>query len=50
MRVFDFTNAIVREPAPSVVHGLRSDSSPDPDFEKLHAEHRAYVSRWRARG
>ena len=44
MRVFDFTNAIVREPAPSVVHGLRSDSSPDPDFEKLHAEHRAYVS------
>jgi dimethylargininase len=44
MRVFDFTNAIMRAPAPSVVHGLRSDSSPDPDFEKLRAEHQAYVS------
>jgi len=44
MRVFDFTNAIVRAPAPSVVHGLRSDASPDPDFEKLRAEHQAYVS------
>ena len=44
MRVFDFTNAIVRAPAASVVHGLRSVSSPDPDFEKLRAEHQAYVS------
>ena len=44
MRVFDFTNAIVRAPAPSVVHGLRSGSSPNPDFEKLRAEHQAYVS------
>lgn len=44
MRVFDFTNAIVRAPAPSVVHGLRNVSSPDPDFEKLRAEHLAYVS------
>jgi dimethylargininase len=43
MRVFDFTNAIVRAPAPSVVHGLRSVSSPDPDFERLQAEHQAYV-------
>ena len=43
MRVFDFTRAIVREPAPSVVRGLRSTSAPDPDFEKLRTEHRAYV-------
>ena len=27
MRVFDFTNAIVREPAPSVIEGLREDCS-----------------------
>jgi dimethylargininase len=44
MRVFDFTDAIARAPAPSVVHGLRRDSSPDPDFEKLRAEHLAYVA------
>ena len=50
MRVFDFTKAIVRAPAPSVVHGLRSGSSPDPDFEKLCAEHRAYVSALRDAG
>jgi len=50
MRVFDFTNAIVRAPAPSVVHGLRSDSSPDPDFEKLCAEHRSYVSALQSAG
>ncbi|MBS0275295.1 MAG: dimethylarginine dimethylaminohydrolase [Proteobacteria bacterium] len=50
MRVFDFTNAIMRAPAPSVVHGLRNDSSPDPDFEKLRAEHRAYVSALRDAG
>jgi dimethylargininase len=50
MRVFDFTNAIVRAPAPSVVHGLRSETSPDPDFEKLQAEHRAYVSALRGAG
>ena len=50
MRVFDFTRAIVREPAPSVVRGLRSGSSPDPDFGKLIAEHRAYVSALQSAG
>lgn len=44
MRVFDFTHAIVREPSRSVVNGLREDASATPDFEKIAAEHRAYVS------
>ena len=44
MRVFDFTHAIVREPSRSVVNGLREDASATPDFEKIAAEHHAYVS------
>jgi dimethylargininase len=43
MRVFDFDRAIVREPAGSVVHGLRSGSEP-PDYDRVLAEHGAYVS------
>lgn len=50
MRVFDFANAIVREPSHSVVQGLREDASAAPDFEKIVAEHRAYVSALRALG
>lgn len=44
MRVFDFTNAIVREPTQNVVHGLRSASSAAPSFEKISDEHQAYVA------
>ncbi|GAA0524671.1 dimethylargininase [Rhizomicrobium palustre] len=44
MRVFDFTHAIVREPGPSVVKGLRSVAVPDPAYEDVLAEHRAYVA------
>jgi len=43
MRVFEFTNAIVREPAVSVIHGLRSDPAQVPTFKGVLAEHRAYV-------
>ena len=43
MRVFDFDSAIVREPAPSVVDGLRTGSEP-PAFDRVLAEHRAYVA------
>ena len=43
MRVFDFTNAIVREPGRSVVDGLREDRSAVPDFEGIRREHAAYV-------
>ena len=44
MRVFDFTHAIVREPSRSVANWLREDASATPDFEKIAAEHRTYVS------
>ena len=43
MRVFDFDRAIVREPAPSVVAGLRSGGAP-PAYDRVLAEHRAYVA------
>jgi dimethylargininase len=41
-RVFDFDRAILREPARSVVHGLRTGGEP-PRFERVLAEHRAYA-------
>jgi dimethylargininase len=50
MRVFDFSHAIVRAPAPSVVNGLRSDASATPDFETVTGEHRAYVAALRQAG
>ena len=43
MRVFDFDRAIVREPAESVVHGLRTGSEA-PTLAGVLAEHRAYVA------
>jgi len=49
-RVFDFTHAIVREPSPSVVDGLREDVSLTPRFETVAAEHHAYVSTLRDLG
>jgi dimethylargininase len=49
-RAFDFTHAIVREPARSVVHGLREDASATPNFEKIAIEHHAYVSALREAG
>lgn len=41
--MFDYSHAIVRSPAASVVAGLRAENGPDPDFEALCAEHAAYV-------
>jgi dimethylargininase len=49
MRVFDFDRAIVREPAASVVHGLRSGSEP-PRYDRVAAEHRVYVGALEAAG
>ena len=43
MRVFEFDRAIVREPAESVVEGLRAGSEP-PAYDRVLAEHRAYVA------
>jgi dimethylargininase len=48
-RVFDFDRAIVREPAASVVDGLRSGPE-SPAFEPVLAEHRAYVAALEAAG
>ena len=50
MRVFDFTNAIVREPGRSVVDGLREDRSAVPDFEGVRREHATYVAALREVG
>jgi dimethylargininase len=48
--MFDYTHAIVRQPASSVVSGLRADGGPDPDYAALLAEHDAYVSALRGLG
>jgi dimethylargininase len=47
MRAFAFNSAIVRLPGSSVVDGLRSNG-PAPVFEKVLAEHEAYVAALRA--
>lgn len=44
MRVFDFTNAIVREPGRSVVNGLREDMRAEPTYDGVRREHAAYVA------
>lgn len=43
MRVFEFTNAIIREPGESVVKGLKSDASAQPSYPRILVEHRAYA-------
>jgi len=49
MQVFDFTNAIVREPGRSVIGGLRTTPSA-PSYEGVMTEHRAYIAALRAAG
>jgi dimethylargininase len=48
--MFDYTHAIVRAPAPSVVDGLRADGGEGPSYEAVLAEHRAYVETLRGLG
>ncbi|MFK8014142.1 MAG: dimethylarginine dimethylaminohydrolase family protein [Gammaproteobacteria bacterium] len=48
--VYEFDRAIVREPARSVVHGLRALDRGEPDVDKLRAEHTAYVCALEAAG
>jgi dimethylargininase len=43
MRVHDFSHAILRTPGRSVIDGLRAQDGPNPDYEALLAEHRAYA-------
>jgi dimethylargininase len=50
MRAFDFVHAIVREPGRSVVDGLRDDVSATPNYDRVVAEHSAYVSALRGAG
>ncbi len=50
MRVFDFNSAIVRLPGKSVVNGLRANAGPAPVFEKVLAEHAAYIEALRHAG
>jgi len=42
--VFKFSNALVRTPSRSVVHGLSSQSGPRPSFETIASEHAQYVA------
>jgi dimethylargininase len=48
MSVFKLNSAIVRLPGRSVVDGLRANAGPGPSFEKVLAEHAAYVDALRA--
>jgi dimethylargininase len=50
MRIFDFNSAILREPATSIVMGLRAGEGPAPDYAGVVAEHRAYADALRAAG
>jgi dimethylargininase len=43
-RSYRFTHALCREPAPSVVGGLRAGDGPDPDPALFAREHQAYVA------
>lgn len=40
---YDFNSAIVRQPSPSVVNGLRADDRGNPDYDGVKSEHEAYV-------
>lgn len=48
--VFDFDCALVREPAPTVINGLRSDPHAAPDLRGIYREHAAYVVALRTAG
>ncbi|WP_269933292.1 arginine deiminase family protein [Aminobacter sp. HY435] len=48
--VYQFNAAIVREPARSVVNGLRADDRGNPTYEGVKAEHAAYIAAMRAAG
>lgn len=49
-RVFDFTHAIVRAPAASVVDGLRAHDGPPPTYDGVRSEHDSYVHALSAAG
>lgn len=48
--VYEFNAAIVREPARSVINGLRADDRGNPTFDGVKAEHAAYIAALRTAG
>ena len=48
--VYQFNSAIVREPAISVVNGLRAGDRGGPTFEGVKGEHEAYIAALRSAG
>jgi dimethylargininase len=50
MHLFDFDRAIVREPARSVVDGLRSDREARPDHDGIVREHATYIAALQSAG
>ncbi|MGL4542286.1 MAG: dimethylarginine dimethylaminohydrolase, partial [Polymorphobacter sp.] len=48
--VFRFDQALVRTPAPSVVHGLRAGDHEGPSYAGVVAEHAAYVAAFESAG
>lgn len=50
MRVFDFTDAIVRLPGRSVVRGILKNPEDVPAFDRVAREHTAYVDALRSAG
>ncbi|HEY2444575.1 MAG TPA: arginine deiminase family protein [Rhizomicrobium sp.] len=50
MSVFDFDHAIVREPARSVINGIRSNPEAEVHFSGILREHSSYVAALRAAG
>jgi len=41
---YEFTRAITRLPAPSIVHGLRAEDIGDPDYRQMLRDHAHYVA------
>jgi dimethylargininase len=50
VRIFDFTDAIVRLPGRSVVRGILKSPEIVPEFDRVMAEHTAYVEALRSAG
>ena len=48
--IAQFDSAIVRRPAQSVVNGLRADDRGSPTYERVLAEHSAYIAALEAAG
>jgi dimethylargininase len=50
MRSFQFTHAITRKPAPSILQGLRAVDTGNPDLGLMQAHHHDYIAALRSTG